>query len=69
MSETNAVENQADVAAVQAWSGTYQNLKAELGKVIVGQDDVIEQVLIAVLGRGHALLEGVPGLAKTLLFH
>jgi MoxR-like ATPase len=69
MSDTNATENQADVAAVKAWADTYQNLKSELGKVIIGQDDVIEQVLIAVLGRGHALLEGVPGLAKTLLVH
>jgi len=42
-------------------------IRGELGKVIVGQDDVIEQVLIAILSRGHALLEGVPGVAKTLL--
>ncbi len=42
-------------------------LKAELGKVIVGQEAVIEQVLIALLARGHCLLLGVPGLAKTLL--
>src|SRR5205085_4800103 len=39
----------------------------ELSKVIVGQNEVIEQVLVAIFGRGHALLEGVPGLAKTLL--
>ena len=42
-------------------------MRGELGKVIVGQDEVIEQVLIAMLSNGHALLEGVPGLAKTLL--
>ena len=42
-------------------------LKREIGKAIVGQDAVIEQVLIAVLTEGHALLEGVPGTAKTLL--
>jgi MoxR-like ATPase len=42
-------------------------LKAELAKVIVGQDDVIEQTLVALGAGGHALLEGVPGLAKTLL--
>jgi MoxR-like ATPase len=56
-----------DVAAVQACEQSYNRLRDELAKVIVGQDDVIEQVLIAILAKGHALLEGVPGLAKTLL--
>ncbi|MET4107376.1 MoxR family ATPase [Hymenobacter sp. UYP22] len=42
-------------------------LKQEIGKVIVGQQDVLEEVLVALLAGGHALLEGVPGLAKTLL--
>ena len=41
--------------------------RAELGKVISGQNSVIEEVLIAVLCQGHALLEGVPGIAKTLI--
>jgi len=45
----------------------YDRARAELGKVIVGQDDVIEQLMIAILARGHCLLEGVPGLAKTLM--
>ena len=45
----------------------YNRIRDELAKVIVGQDEVIEQVLIAIFARGHALLEGVPGLAKTLL--
>jgi MoxR-like ATPase len=40
--------------------------RAELGKVLVGQDELIQQMLVAVLCRGHALIEGVPGLAKTL---
>lgn len=57
----------ADLAAVADCQQSYQRLCQELGKVIVGQTEVIEQVLIAVLARGHALLEGVPGLAKTLL--
>ena len=47
--------------------GAYRTIREELEKVIVGQDDVIEQLMIAVLARGHCLLEGVPGLAKTLL--
>jgi MoxR-like ATPase len=56
-----------DVAAVQKCEQAYNTIRDELAKVIVGQTDVIEQVLIAVFARGHALLEGVPGLAKTLL--
>ncbi|MBP7934104.1 MAG: MoxR family ATPase [Phycisphaerae bacterium] len=45
----------------------YQTIAGEIGKVIVGQNDVVEQVMIAILARGHCLLEGVPGLAKTLI--
>ena len=47
-------------------SSTVAHIRNELHKVIVGQDDAIEQVLIAVLAEGHALIEGVPGTAKTL---
>ncbi len=47
----------------------HKALKEEIGKVIVGQEEVIDQVLIAILSRGHCLLLGVPGLAKTLLVH
>jgi len=63
----NASLPQDDVAAVQQCERAYNKMRDELSKVIVGQDEVIEQVLIAVFARGHALLEGVPGLAKTLL--
>src|SRR3954463_16380909 len=56
-----------DVAAVDRCRAAYGRLRKELAKVIIGQSDVIEQVLIAMFARGHALLEGVPGLAKTLL--
>ena len=45
----------------------YNQLKSEIAKVVVGQDDVIDQVFISVLSRAHCLLVGVPGLAKTLL--
>ena len=45
----------------------YQALKKEIHKVIVGQDDVVDQVLISIFSKGHCLLVGVPGLAKTLL--
>ena len=67
MAENHASEE--NVAAVQAMARVYEQLRRELSKVIVGQDDVIQQVLIAMLARGHCLLEGVPGLAKTLLIH
>jgi len=56
-----------DVAAVDRCRSAYNRIREELAKVIIGQSDVIEQVLIAMFARGHALLEGVPGLAKTLL--
>jgi MoxR-like ATPase len=46
---------------------TAAHIKTELSKIIVGQDDVIEQILIAIFAEGHALLEGVPGTAKTLI--
>jgi len=47
-------------------AATVEHIRTELSKVIVGQDEAIEQILIAVLSEGHALLEGVPGIAKTL---
>lgn len=56
-----------DVAAIDELRKVYQKLKTELGKVIVGQSDVIEQLTICLFARGHSLLMGVPGLAKTLL--
>ena len=56
-----------EVAAVKQCEQAYHRVREELAKVIVGQTEVLEQVLIAILSRGHALLEGVPGLAKTLL--
>lgn len=56
-----------DVQAIDQLRETYGKLKAELGKVIVGQQAVIEQLAICLFARRHALLMGVPGLAKTLL--
>jgi len=58
-----------DVAAIDALRELYEQLRAELAKVIIGQDDVINKLLICIFARGHALLMGVPGLAKTLLIH
>jgi len=56
-----------DVDAVRTLAGSYARLRSEIAKVIVGQEQVIEQIVIALLSRGHCLLVGVPGLAKTLL--
>jgi MoxR-like ATPase len=56
-----------DVRAATDLRSAYDTVRAEIGKVIVGQEDVVEHLLIALLSRGHCLLVGVPGLAKTLL--
>jgi len=56
-----------DIELVQQVSASIGNVKKEIQKVIVGQEDVIDQLLIALFARGHCLLVGVPGLAKTLL--
>jgi MoxR-like ATPase len=58
---------QNEVEAVDALAESYQKLRAEIGKVIVGQEDVVKAVLISLFCDGHSLLVGVPGLAKTLL--
>ena len=60
--------SQAEIEASIAKLGqAYSSIREQMAKVIVGQDDVIEQLLIALFSRGHCLLEGVPGLAKTLM--
>jgi MoxR-like ATPase len=57
----------SDVTAVQQFVKKYNALRAEVAKVIVGQDVVVNQILISIFSGGHALLIGVPGLAKTLM--
>jgi MoxR-like ATPase len=57
----------ADLQAVQDLKTAYSTIKAELSKVIVGQEEVIDQILISIFSKSHALLVGVPGLAKTLM--
>ncbi|RZK55260.1 MAG: AAA family ATPase, partial [Pedobacter sp.] len=56
-----------EVEAVDALKQSFNNIKAEIGKVVIGQDEIIKSVLIAIFSNGHCLLVGVPGLAKTLL--
>lgn len=56
-----------DVVEIDRLRDLYQRMRDEISKVIIGQDKVVEQVLISILARGHSLLMGVPGLAKTML--
>src|SRR5881296_3041866 len=57
----------SSIDAVRELAGAYQTLTGQIGKVIVGQQQVVEQLLMALFSKGHCLLVGVPGLAKTLL--
>lgn len=59
--------NTSDARAVDNLGVKYQQLKSEIGKVIVGQEEVVDLLILSILCRGHSLLVGVPGLAKTLL--
>ena len=56
-----------DVEGAKAFVEKYKNLTSEIGKVIIGQQDTVQNVLISIFSKGHCLLVGVPGLAKTLL--
>ena len=61
------MQHPSDVEAADALKQAYEQLRAEIGKVIIGQDEVVKFVLISIFSNGHCLLVGVPGLAKTLL--
>ena len=61
------IESDDDIAAANDLVKSCQQVRDQVARVVVGQNDVIEQLLIAILARGHCLLEGVPGLAKTLI--
>jgi MoxR-like ATPase len=61
------ISYKSDVEAVDAFVEKYNVLRKEIAKVIVGQDEVVKKVLISIFSRGHGLLVGVPGLAKTLM--
>ncbi len=67
MSDKSPQPTADDLKALEHLKTAYSAIRQELGKVIVGQDEVIEQLLIAIFAQGHCLLEGVPGLAKTLM--
>ncbi len=63
------LQNESDVAAINELRDTYTQIKSEMAKIIHGQNEVIEKMMICILSRGHSLLMGVPGLAKTLMVH
>jgi len=67
--ENQTSMEQEDLEAVGRLTDAFGRLKAEMGKVIVGQQNVLEELLVAIFARGHCLLIGVPGLAKTLMIH
>jgi len=58
---------QDPVKAAELFTGAFEKLKSEIGKIVVGQNDVVDLLLISLFSRGHCVLVGVPGLAKTLL--
>lgn len=61
------IRDVSDVESVKLLNEKFSALRSEISKVIVGQDKIIEQILVAILSKGHCLLVGVPGLAKTLI--
>ena len=67
MTERTEPLDEQDVEAIERLGTAFRAIRAETAKVIVGQSDVIEQLLISIFARGHCLLVGVPGLAKTLM--
>src|SRR5436309_4563759 len=69
MTETSPTADLArdDLEAIRRLKKAFDDIKAQLARVIVGQNEVIEELLIALFSRGHCILEGVPGLAKTLM--
>src|SRR5215211_8995803 len=63
MEEQQLFQQRSDLSTLNS---AVENLKAEIGKVIVGQDQMVELLIAAILADGHVLIEGVPGVAKTL---
>ena len=67
MNEPADMKSPGDLEAVEKLREGYRRIRGELSKIIVGQDQVIDEILIGIFARGHCLLVGVPGLAKTLM--
>ncbi len=62
-----SISNLNDKDAIQSLANSIQSIKSEIGKVIIGQEQIIDELLVSLFAKGHCLLIGVPGLAKTLL--
>ncbi len=69
MQQTESLQAADDIELAEDLIRRYEKLRGELGKLIVGQDAVVEQVMLTILAGGNSLIVGVPGLAKTLLIH
>ena len=67
MTDQAPLDSQAVQESIARLNKAYTQIREQMSKVIVGQSDVVDQLLIALFSRGHCLLEGVPGLAKTLM--
>src|SRR4051794_17212444 len=63
----NHAAPESDVQILESLRQAHKQMRAEIGKIIIGQEKVLDQLLMAIFCRGHALLVGVPGLAKTLM--
>jgi len=69
LSTTTAAAAEPDLAELDELRAAHQQIRGQIARQIIGQDEVVDQLLIAVFARGHCILEGVPGLAKTLMVH
>ena len=67
MTEQNGTHGDADLAALAKISAAHKKIRDQLSRVVIGQTEVLDQLLMAIFARGHCILEGVPGLAKTLM--
>ena len=61
------LESEDDLKTLKSLSDDFRRVQEQIGRVVIGQEDVIHELFVTLLGDGHALLVGVPGLAKTLL--
>jgi len=66
---STATAHEPDIAELDELREAHRQIRGQIARVIIGQDEVVDQLLIAVFARGHCILEGVPGLAKTLMVH
>ena len=66
---STSIAEEIDISELDELRSAHDRIRQQISSRIVGQDEVVEQLLMAVFARGHCILEGVPGLAKTLMVH